>query len=257
MKKEKNSILNIISPILFGVFVIVFWELGGIHTVFSLKPYQLPVPTDIVEALINQRATIISNTLWTLQEAVIGIAIGSTIGFIIAVIATILPNFGKGGLSIVGALNAVPMIAMSPIMNNWFGMGMESKIAVVAMFTMAAMSINTHRGLTNLRPFALNLMHSYAASKFKIFFKLRLPNCIPNVLTALKISTTTGLMAAICSEFFSSIKGIGYDLSVQIKLAQMPMAWAYILVSAILGISMYLIVSAIERIAIKWHSSQR
>ncbi len=252
-----SKVINIVSPLLFGIVVVVFWEFGGVHELLQLKKYQLPIPSEIAQAMIQENQAIISNTLWTLQEAVIGILIGSTIGIVIAIIASCLPKFGKVGLSIIGALNAIPMIAMSPIMNNWYGMGMESKIAVVAMFTMAAMAINAYRGLTNLKPFSLNMMKLYGADVLTIFLKLRLPNSLPYILTALKISTTTGLMAAICSEFFTSIKGIGYDLSVQIKLSQMPMAWAYIVVSAGLGILMYMIISVVEKTALKWHTSQR
>lgn len=257
MKKAGKKLVNTFLALLFGAFMIMFWQLGGVHKILSLKPYQLPLPDAIVKAMIDGKTAIISNTLCTLKEAVIGILIGSLIGFAISLIAVVIPKYGKGGLSIIGAINAIPMIAMSPIMNNWFGMGINSKIAVVAMFTMAAMSINSYRGLTDLKPFALDLMNSYAASKLQIFFKLRLPNCLPNILTALKISTTTGLMAAVCSEFFSSVKGIGYDLSIKIKLAQMPMAWAYIVVSALLGILMYCIITITEKLTIKWHSSQR
>jgi NitT/TauT family transport system permease protein len=157
----------------------------------------------------------------------------------------------------ISAFNAIPIIALAPVANNWFGMGMGSKIAVVAVFTMATMAINVYRGLNVLKPFSQDLMLSYAADKKTIFVKLRLPNSLPNILTALKICSTSSIMAAIISEFFSSFQGIGFEMSTALKLADMSNAWAYILIAAVFGIVMYSIILLVERYAMSWHTSQR
>ncbi|TWH47916.1 ABC transporter permease [Sporomusa sp. KB1] len=256
MEKIRH-VSNLLIAIVFGILVILFWQEGGLHAVLRLKPYQLPLPKEIIAALVDNFAVIMVHTRYTMIEALTGIILGSCAGFLLAVITTVYPKWGGGGLTLVTAFNAIPMIAMAPIMNNWFGMDMGSKTAVVTMFTMAPMAINAYRGLSVLRPFALDLMHSYAADKKTIFLKLRLPNCIPNVMTAMKINTTVGLMAAIISEFFVSHHGIGFELSTVLKLSQMSLGWAYIVDSAICGIMLYGIVSVVERYAIKWHASQR
>lgn len=255
---NKNSkLINIVFPAIFGVLFLILWEKGGIHALLHLKPYQLPVPSKILQALAANIEVIMKHTKVTILESIIGLVIGSAIGFVIAVIATLIPKWGYGGLTMVSAFNAIPIVALAPVMNNWFGMGMGSKIAVVTFFTMASMAINAYRGFNVLRPFALDLMKSYAASKKEIFFNLRLPNCIPNILTALKISTTSSLIASICSEFFSSFQGIGYELSTALKMAKMSIAWSYIVVAALFGIALYTVILLVERSAIRWHASQR
>lgn len=240
-----------------GVFVIAFWQLGGLHWLLGLKPYQLPLPSAICTTFAAEFDEIWSNTLWTLTEAVSGILIGSLIGFAIALFATVSPNVGVGGLTVVTAFNAIPMIALASIMNNWFGMGMASKIWVVAVFSMASMALNAYKGMTELPTFSHDLMQSYAASPFTVFIRLRLPNSVPYLLTALKVSTTLGLMSAICSEFFTSYAGIGYRLTTVIKLSNMSLAWSYIAIATICGIVLYSLVSLVERCACKWHASQR
>lgn len=254
---KKGNLANALMAMLFGILFILFWQKGGFHAVLRLRPYQLPLPNEIIEALIENFDVVMVHTRYTMTEALAGILLGSAAGFLFAVLTTLFPRWGSGGLKLVTAINAIPMIAMAPIMNNWFGMDMGSKIAVVTMFTMAPMTINAYRGLTVLRPFALDLMNSYAADQKTIFWKLRLPNCIPNVLTAMKINTTVGLMAAIISEFFVSHHGIGFELSTVLKLSQMSLGWAYIVDAAVCGILLYCVVSAVERYAIKWHASQR
>lgn len=257
MKKFLSKGQDILLTFLLGIIFILLWQFGGLHAILGLKPYQLSYPSEIIETLISNFDVMMSNTFWTLKEAVIGILVGSAIGFIIALFASASPRLGIGGISIVTAVNAIPMIAMASIMNNWFGMEMASKIAVVAVFSMASMTLNTYRGMTELPVFSKDLMKICAARKTEIFLKLQLPNSIPYMLTALKISTTTGLMSAICSEFFTSYKGIGYQLTASIKLSQMSIAWAYIFIATICGVLMYTIISVVERVALKWHASQR
>lgn len=251
------KLLNFLLPFLFGVAFIAFWEYGGLHALMSLKKYQLPVPSQILTTFCNNIPVLLKHGRFTLFEALVGLAIGSIIGFSVAVIATLFPKWGYGGLAVLSASNAIPIVALSPVMNNWFGMGVGSKIAVVVVTTMAAMAFNAYRGLNDLKPFSLDLMKSYAAGKKQIFLQLRLPNCLPSVLTALKISATSSMIAAIVSEFFASYSGIGYELSNALKTAKMPLAWAYIVLAAIIGIAMYAIITLVERHALKWHASQK
>ena len=109
---------------------------------------------------------------------------------------------GKSGLMIVVALNAVPIVALAPIMNLWFGDGIGSRIAIVTITTIAAMAINAYKGMTMVDPLALDLMHSYAAKKYEVFRYLRVANSLPYVFTALKINTTASMIGAIVGEFF-------------------------------------------------------
>ena len=96
----------------------------------------------------------------------------------------------------------------------------------------ASMSISAYRGLTELKPFSEDLMKTYAASKFKTFIKLRLPNSVPYIFTALKVSVPAGIIAAVVSEYFSEkVIGVGRQIRENVVQAQFSTAWAYIMVS--------------------------
>lgn len=247
----------IVAPMAAGILFLVLWELKFFHFIFRLEIYQLPVPSKIIETLLDNIDVLSVYSLYTLTEAVIGILLGSFIGFVIAVVATIFPKWGYGGLIVITALNAIPIIALSPIMNIWFGDGIGARAAVVTITTMAAMAVNAYKGLNDLPPFSKDLMRSFAARQITIFKTLRLPNSLPYVFTALKINATVGMIGAIVSEFFYSSKGLGYMLSNSIKIAKMPMGWACILLSAFLGILLYFAIVLLEKSLIKWHASQR
>lgn len=200
---------------------------------------------------------LLSYTGYTLTEAVLGMLVGSAIGFLIALAATAWPRWGSGSLTLVAALNAVPIVALAPIMNLWFGDGIGSRIAIVTATTMAAMAINAYKGMAAIDPLALDLMHSYAAGKPAVFRYLRIRNSLPYVFTALKINATASMIGAIVGEFFFSSKGLGYLLSNSIKVAKMPLGWSCIVLAAIAGVLFYLVVERLEKVFIKWHPSQR
>ncbi len=254
----KKKIMNIIWPALFGILIIASWELGFFHFLFDLKPFQLPVPSEIVTTLYHNFPKAIKDCGITISGAIIGLLIGSSIGFFIAVIATFFPKWGYGGMILVTAFNAIPIVALSPIMNLWFKSGMGQKIGVVTVVCMASMAINAYSGMNNLKPFATDLMHSVASNNRMIFRMLRLPNCLPNVFTALKINISASIIAAIISEYFaSSTSGLGFGIKDNLRKAEMAMGWSYIAIASIAGVILYLIILLVERDAIKWHASQR
>lgn len=254
----KNKIVNFLWPIAFGIGFLLVWQFGLIHQLLDLKPFQLPVPTVIASTLAAHLPKALQDCGVTISGALIGMIIGSFLGFMIAVIATFFPKWGYGGMIVITAFNAVPIVALSPIMNLWFSTGMQQKIGVVTIVCMAAMAINAYSGLNNLKPYSIDLMQSVAASKWTIFRKLRLPNSLPHIFTAFKINIASSIIAAIISEYFAaSTSGLGFGIKDNLRKAEMAMGWSYIVVASLAGVILYLIILMVERDAIKWHASQK
>jgi NitT/TauT family transport system permease protein len=129
---------------------------------------------------------------------------------------------------------------------------MLAKIIVVTLTCMIAMSINAYRGFTEVKPNSEDLMKSYAASNRTIFFKLRIPNCVPYVFTALRISVPASVISALVSEYFAEyVIGVGRQIRENIVLAQYATAWAYILVACAIGIAMYIVLLIVEGVMLK------
>jgi len=252
-----DRLKNFLWPLGFGAAFLGVWQMGWFHALLGLAPFQLPVPTEIVESLTLHLAKTLDDCAVTVSGALAGLVLGSALGFLAAVVATMFPKWGYGGLIVISALNAVPLVALSPIMNRWFSTGMEQKIGVVTVVTMAAMAINAYRGLTSLRPFSLDLMKSYAAPGSAVFFQLRLPNSLPGVFTALKINITSAMIAAIVSEYFAaSTSGLGFGIKDNLRKAEMAMGWAYITVASVAGVILFLVIALIEKRVLRWHTSQ-
>jgi NitT/TauT family transport system permease protein len=157
------------------------------------------------------------------------------------------------------AANSVPIIAFAPILNNWFGIDNPlSKMMIVAVIVFFPMMINTVRGLTLIDPAALELMRSYAASEFTILRKLRLPNALPYMFNAFKVAATLSMIGAVVSEYFGGNRSaLGVFITQEAAQFRFQNSWAAIIIACVVGLVFYLVILALERLAIPWHSSLR
>lgn len=257
-----QAVLTIILPILLGLVIFALWQGQILHKMFHTDTYTLPLPTKIGSIFMDNRDKIWENTVATVSVALIGLALGSILGYAVAILASFFPKMGKGGLSIIGAFASVPVVAMAPVLNNWTKdisneasvRSMVAKIIVVMLVSAANMSLNAYRGLTELKPYAKDLMATYAAKKRVILVKLRLPNSVPYIFVALKVAVPASIMTTIVSEYFAEyITGVGRQIRENIVLAQYSTAWAYIVTACLLGVISYVILMIVQSILLRKH----
>ena len=260
---QKEKIMSFVYPAGFAIVLGVMWQTQLLHKILGTDTFTLPLPARIFAILFDNWETILKNVQATMTVAIIGLLLGSVIGYLLAVLATALPKWGMGGLNMASAFSAVPIIAIAPIMNNLTKdvsddpnlRSMVAKILVVMLTCTVSMSTNAYRGFTELRPFSRDLMKSFAASPKTIFMKLRIPNCMPYLFTALRVSVPASIISALVSEYFAEyIIGVGRQIRENIVLAQYATAWAYIITACILGIFMYAILLIAETILLKGRS---
>jgi NitT/TauT family transport system permease protein len=239
------------------LLVVGLWQAGAFHALLRVQAYTLAYPSQILAAFGDEGEALFQQAVVTLTEAVIGYVLGSTIGFVLAV-AFVRWDTARLVLEpVANAINAVPIIAIAPLMVLYFGSAQPSKIAIVTIMTMAPMAVTAFRGLLAVEPAAHDLMRSYAASEAKTFRMLRLPASLPFVFQALKLNVPLSLIGAIIGEFFSSQGGLGFFMSHALVTYQIPVAWAIMVIAALAGVVMFVLVSVVERLAVPWHSSIR
>jgi NitT/TauT family transport system permease protein len=248
--KTSRFLAGVLPPFLFGLFIIVLNETRMLHVILRVSEVQLPALDNILRVLLENRSKAVHDSWVTLQVFLAGIGIGSAAGFLAALFAALSPVWGGGGLTIISAFNAIPIVALSPIMRLWFASSpFAAKTAVVSIVSMVAMSVNVYRGLTDLKPFALDLIESYAGTRADAFFKLRLPNCLPYIFTALRINIAAAMIGVIISEYFAaSVEGLGFEIRNSLRTMQMTVGWAYILVASLIGIGFFILAVNLERL---------
>jgi NitT/TauT family transport system permease protein len=229
----------------------------------GIESFLLPKPATVAEAIqanwSTGRFALAPSAFATLQEALIGLAIGTIAGLIVA-FASARWGMARGFLLplAVGA-NAVPIIAFAPLLNNWFGLlNPLAKAMMAAVLVFFPVVANVTRGLVQVEPGAVELMRSYAASEWTILRKVRIPNALPYFFTALKIATTLSLIGAIVGEYFGGSSSVLGRIIVQSASAlKFEVTWAAILFGALIGIGFYVLIVLAERLVIPWASALR
>ena len=237
--------------------VLVLWEL--LVRALGIQQFLLPRPSAIAAAFAEHFDELVTVGRNTLVEAVGGLAIGATAALAVAFATARWATASRALLPLAIAANSIPIIAFAPIMNNWFGiLNPLSKMMVVAVLVFFPIMINTLRGLTLVDPASLELMRSYAASERLVFAKVRVPNALPYVFTAVKVSATLSLIGAIVAEYFGGAQSVlGQFIITEAAFFRFANAWAAIVVASAVSIAFFLIIVAIERVAIPWHASAR
>ncbi len=239
------------------VLGILLWE--GLVRALDVQRFLLPAPSAILDTLWEERRLLWSAGIYTFSEALGGWVIGSTLGVISAIVLARFRGLGRALMPFAIAANAVPIIAFAPITNQWFGpLEKTSKMAIAAILVFFPVMVNVLRGLTSVRPQSIELMRSYASGEFSIFRRVRLPNSLPYLFSALKVATVLAMIGAIVGEYFlSSQEALGFQIRNSAALFQFELAWAAITVASVLGILFYSAVALVERRALSWHPSSR
>ncbi len=239
------------------VLFIVLWEAAV--AVFQIEKFLLPRPSVIVVTFWRELPIILPAGLFTLREAGGGFLIGCTLGVAVALATARWTVISAGLMPFAIAVNATPIIALAPIMNNWFGITNPlAKMSIVAVIIFFPVMINTVRGLTLVDAGALELLRSYAAGDFTVLTQLRLPNALPFMFSAFKVAGTLSVIGAIVSEYFGgSRQALGIYISQQAALFHFAEAWAAIVVACGLGLAFYIVILLAERWLMPWHASQR
>jgi len=263
MKLIKNKwpiISSVLYPLILGVILVIMLQTGALATILGCGTRVLPKLSDVLKTFGDIEG--LGSNLWiTLQSILVGLLIGSLLGYLLAILTALFPIAGKGGITLITAFNAIPLVALTPIfmkMVKLFDMETEercilAKTIVVALVTMSSMSITAYRGLTETKPFSEDLLATYACNKWKVLWKLRIPNSIRSIFTALKIGIPTAVISAIVAEYFvDSTNGIGKQIKIQIgTLGSYTVGWAYIIVACLMGIALYAILMVVQGITLR------
>jgi NitT/TauT family transport system permease protein len=241
------------------VFVlgIAAWE--GLVRGLGVERFLLPPLSDILETLWADRDVLSRAGWFTFKEALGGFAIGCSAAILAALVLARWRRLGTALMPYMIAANAIPIIAFAPITNNWFGLlNPLSKMVIAAVLCFFPVLVNTLRGLTSVRPSSIELMRSYAAGEVEIFRRVRIPNALPYLFSALKIATVLAMIGAIVGDYFGgSQDALGIQIRRSAGIFDFELAWAAIVVASVLGMAFYAAIALAERLTMTWHPSAR
>jgi NitT/TauT family transport system permease protein len=268
----RTSALSVaVLAVLWGVWEAYKWfgERVELTRPFPVNERTMPHVHDMVGQLFEPSRrngpllidVLLDAAAFTAKEAAVGFLLGAAIGFAIAVVLGEFSLARRGFLPYIVASQTIPILAIAPMVVIWVNPKLPDSfadwgaVAVIAAFlTFFPVTINTLRGLHSADPRALELMRSYAAGRWKILWKLRIPASFPYLFTALKISAPAAVVGAIIGELPSSIQGglAGAILNFnQYYITSPESLWATNIVAAALGIAFFLVVALAERLLVR------
>jgi NitT/TauT family transport system permease protein len=244
----------VLPPVFVGVLAIVAWQVTV--TAGRIAPFILPAPSAIWDELVEQRSNVWEAGLASGENALIGLVGGAIVGVLVAMAASRFRPLSEISIPFAAVLNALPIIALAPILNNMFESTSSIPRRLVAgIIVFFPVFINTLRGLREVDPIHRELMHTYAASGWTFAVKVRLPGSLPYVFTGLRQASSLAVIAAVVAEYFGGLQnGLGSRITSAASFTAYPRAWAYVVGACLLGLVFYLSTLMVERLAMPYRS---
>ena len=234
-------------PLLILFLILAVWEI--VVRLLEVPPWLLPATSKIAQRFVRTQ-DLAYHTGLTLLEAGLGFAISAVLGVALSAGIANSRFLERGILPYVIVSNAVPIIAIVPLLNIWLGFGITTKIVIAAIITFFPIVTNTTRGLKSADPRILDLMHSINATRRQVFFKVQLPSALPFVFAGFRIAASLSLVGAVVGEFYGADRGLGYLVITAATQLRTDLLFVAIIVLATIGISAFWLFGLLERRAL-------
>ena len=221
----------------------------------DVPDYLVPAPSAIAARLAEDPAFFARQGGITLYGALAGFGLGAAIAIALAVLMAHSRFLERSLFPLAIMVKVTPIIAIAPQLAIGFGFGLMPKLVITALIVFFPEMVNAVVGFRSVNPWALELLHSLAASPWEVFLKLRLPSSLPYLFAAFKVSIPLSVIGAVVAEWFSGQDGLGRVIQVSNSNLDMPTAFGAIVSLAVMGIGLYLITSLLERRLLSWHES--
>ncbi|RGT72737.1 ABC transporter permease [Mediterraneibacter massiliensis] len=253
-RKLLSSILEYVLSI--GVFVLA-WLIYT--TVKDVPLYVLPGPAEVGKSLIGMFAdgTVYPHLWATTYEVILGFIIGSVLGMALGYLFIKVDVLRTALMPYLIFFQTAPKIALVPLFVVWFGIGIVSKIILIITMVLFPVLSGMMLGLDSIPKEAKDLMKVLKASKWQIFTKIEMQYSMPALFSSFKIGIIQAVIGAIVAEWMSGKVGLGYILTYSSSTYDTPALLAGIIVTIVLGIVTYEIVSIFENKALYWHESKK
>lgn len=232
------------------------WELAVL--VLEIPQFILPPPSSIFVGLWRglQSGIYVNHIGVTLTETFLGFALGSMLAFALGTAVALSRRVEYFLYPFIVMFQAMPKVALAPLIVVWFGLGLTSKVINAALVAFFPLMVNTIVGLRSADEDRINLLRSLAASKSQIFWMLRLPNALPYIFAGLEIAMIFALIGAIVAEFVGSERGLG--MLIQSMNFNMDVAGQFgvLLILSVIGLILNGLVTAVRRRTLFWDATR-
>jgi len=237
------------------VGVVLVWQL--VVSVLRPADYLLPSPGSVAEELVLRRELLWHHTWVTTQEMLLGFFLSVVVSIPIAILIAAWKPLERAVYPLLVISQAVPKVAIAPLLLVWMGFGATPKIFVAVLIAFFPIVISTVTGLKSVPYEMIQLSRSIGLSTTATFAKIRVPYALPHIFAGLKVGITLAVVGAVVGEFVGADRGLGYLLLFSLGRLNTRLMFADLVVLVLLGVVSFWLVQLLERKTIPWHVSVR
>jgi NitT/TauT family transport system permease protein len=245
----------ILLPVLGLVLAIALWWLATI--VFSIQKYLLPSPPDVISAIRVQPGYLLSQTWVSLLETVEGFLLAIAVGVPIALVIVRSSVLERVIYPLLLAVNAIPKIAIAPLLVVWMGFGQAPKVIMVLLVCFFPVVISTATGMKSTPVELVELLRSLNATRTQEYFKLRFQYALPQIFVGLKVAISLAVIGSVIAEFVGATSGLGYVIVQSGASADTALAFAAMALLGIMSIALFYGLVLLERLLLPWTEESR
>ena len=225
---------------------LVLWQL--VVSVFNIADYLVPAPGTVFSTMWETRDLILAHARVTGIEVLGGFLLAVVVGFALGALMVVSSFVDRAMYPLLVTMQAVPKIAIAPILIIWFGFGSTPKILTAFLVAVFPVVVNTAMGFKQTPIEMIHLARSMGASAWTTFMTFRLPTALPSIFTGLKVAAALAVVGAVSGEFVAANEGLGYLLLTASSTIDSAGVFAGVIALAVMGVILYGAVELLERL---------
>jgi NitT/TauT family transport system permease protein len=239
-----------LAPLLYTIALFLIWEIGV--RISGLPHTILPTPSRVFEAIVQYWSPIWKNSLQTLYTTVLGFIIAVIAGLGLGLFIGWSKTIYAGLYPIMIGFNAIPKVALVPILVIWFGIGTVPAVLTAFLISFFPIVVNVATGLATIEPETEDVLRALGAKKLDIMLKVGIPRSMPYFFGSLKVAITLAFVGSVVSETVASNNGLGNMMASAQSNFNVPLVFAGLLMLAVEGIVMYALMAWLEKRMTGW-----
>jgi NitT/TauT family transport system permease protein len=245
-----QAVWSLLVPAATFCVLLLLWEAAV--RALGIPPFLLPPPSAVARGYAAAPWPFIYHGWVTSYETVLGFAAAILIAVPIAALIVLSPCVYRALTPVLVMIQAIPKVAVAPIVLVWLGAGLDSKVAMAALIAFFPIIVDTATGLTSANPDLILMARSLHASRWQTLLEIQFPTALPMAFSGLKVAVTLALVGAVIGEFVGAEEGLGYLILFYGARRETAQVLAAIIFLGVLGIVLFGAVAALERLCVWW-----
>lgn len=238
-----------VVPLVTTVVIVGVWE--GAVRAFNIPIFLMPPPSAVAEEIVAHYSILFQHTLVTTNETILAFALSVAVGVPLGVSIAASKTVERIVYPLLVASQAIPKVAIAPLLTIWLGFGLEPKVLVGALVAVFPIVISTVVGLQSVTTEMTYLGRSMGLDPLRMFYKIGLPQALPSIMGGFKVAIALAVVGAIVGEFTGADRGLGYLLVRSVGLLDTRQMFAALVCLVTLGVVLFALVAWLETLLVR------